>query len=330
MRVVVAGFGSIGQRHAANLRQLHPDAEIGILRSGLGGRDDPVPAIANQQFFSVEAATEFAPLATIIATPAPFHVATARRFLEGGSHVLVEKPISDRLDGIAELEVAARERDLVAMVGYNLLFTPAMQAFGEAVRSGRAGRLVAVKADVGQYLPDWRPHEDYRRGTSARRELGGGVLLELSHELHYLLWLFGPVRTVQATIINSGLLEIDVEDLALLNLVFRSGVVASLHMDFLRRTYSRSCSVLGSIATLTWDARRQAVELTSPGAEAAEVLFSDARLDRNQAYLSELEHFFSCIRERRTPVVPVSDALQVLRVVLAARESASSGSTVYL
>lgn len=329
-RFLVAGYGSIGKRHLGNLRQMFPQADIAVLRSGVAGSDSVVPPGADRVFYDFEAVRAFAPQAAIVATPATYHVELTRRLLALGCHVLLEKPIAAASEAVPEMLAEARRSGRVLMVGYNLVFTPAMAAFRDAVRSGMAGRPLCIRAEVGQYLPDWRPGSDYRRGASARRDLGGGVLLELSHELHYLEWIFGRVDWVQATVQRSGTLELEVEDLALLNLGFAEGAVASVQLDFLQRTYSRFCKVVGSAGTLLWDAAQQSVLFFPPNEKQGREVFREASADRNGAYLRELEHFFNCVRNGTRPMVDADDGWAVLRVIEAARTSASEGKRIVL
>lgn len=329
-RLLVAGYGSIGKRHLGNLRQMFPHAEIAVLRSGVAGSGALVPPGANRVFYDFEAVRAFAPQAAIVATPATYHVELTRRLLALGCHVLLEKPIAATPEAVPEMIAEARRSGCVLMIGYNLVFTPAMAAFRDAVRSGMAGRPLCIRAEVGQYLPDWRPGSDYRHGASARRDLGGGVLLELSHELHYLAWIFGRVDWVQATVQCSGTLELDVEDLALLDLGFTEGAVASVQLDFLQRTYSRFCKVVGSGGTLLWDADQQSVLFFPPSEKQGREVFREASADRNGAYLRELAHFFDCVRNDTRPMVDADDGWAVLRVIEAARTSASEGKRIVL
>ena len=83
------------------------------------------------------------------------------------------------------------------MTAYNLRFLPSLQAYRERIQFGVIGKVLSVRCEIGQYLPSWRPGSDYRQAVSASRALGGGALLELSHEIDYLRWIFGEVAWVQ-------------------------------------------------------------------------------------------------------------------------------------
>src|SRR5204863_1092430 len=126
-------------------------------------------------------------------------------------------------------------------------------------------RLVAMQAQVGQYLPDWHPWEDYRRGVSARRDTGGGVILDLIHELDYLLWLNGEVSQVACVADHVSSLEIETEDVAAILLRFANGAIGTVHLDYLQRAPSRTCRLIGEDGTICWDYFGQQVSWYSAG-----------------------------------------------------------------
>ena len=102
----------------------------------------------------------------------------------------------------------------------------------EMINSKKIGKILHVQVDCGSYLPEWRKGQDYRKSVSAKTKLGGGVLLELSHELEYIRWFFGDMKSVYANIQNSETLDIDVEDSV--DMIFESdkGFSVSVHLDY--------------------------------------------------------------------------------------------------
>ena len=242
-RALVAGLGSIGRRHLGLLRAALPEADIRVLRHS--GCNEAIE-YANGCFSRLEEACAFAPELAVIASPAPFHIATATALAETGAHLLVEKPVSDSCAGVSELIELCAARGQLFQVGYNLRFLETLQCFRTEIAAGRIGTVHAVRCEIGQYLPAWRPDADYRTTVSAQKALGGGVLLELSHELDMLRWVFGEVDWLSVWIGRQSALEIDVEDSAMLQLGFTSGPVAQLGMDFLRRDTTRTCTALGA------------------------------------------------------------------------------------
>ena len=195
------------------------------------------------------------------------------------------------------------------------------------------GRVVGVEAVVGQYLPDWRPGRDYRRTVSARRELGGGALLELSHEIDYLLWHLGAIATVEARLAQLGNLDIDVEDTADIKLIFNSKVPVSLHMDMISKPPRRFCRVEGEKGVLFWDGIRGQTRYYRPGGDedgngnGGTLLAMDSG-GRNEMYERQLVHFLGCIETGAPPLVGGEDGINVLEVVEAARRSVDTGGAV--
>jgi len=288
---------------------------------------DLVPAIANRIVTSLPAAIEANPQVAIVANAAPFHVPTAQRLAEIGCHILVEKPLADRLDGIEHLIATCGMMQRVLMVGYTLRFSPSLREMVRLVSKGAVGRVLHVAAEIGQYLPDWRPDADYREGVTARAELGGGAVFELSHEIDIALWLGGRVTAVTASMGRVSDLGIDTEDVADLMLEFESGARASIHLDLLQRIPFRRTRVVGSLGTLEWDGISDTLRLGLPEL-GWRLLHTPALEQRNGLYLSELEHFLACVDGRVDPIVSADVARQVLTIALAAKQSAVTRKTV--
>lgn len=325
-KALVVGSGSIARRHLANLRRLLPDAEVGCV-SASGRPLADGETVATTQLQSMAAAVAWAPDLAVVASPAPLHLDHARLLLEAGVPVLIEKPLSDSLDRVRDAaSLLARHRDRIE-VAYNLRFLSSARRMKALIDEAYVGRILGLRIEVGQYLPDWRPQADYRRQVSANRSLGGGVLLELSHELDYLTWLFGRFDQVFCIATNSGQLEIDVEDRADI-LLSRDGLTAHVHLDFLQRRASRGCKVIGSTGTLNWDLIANRISLDGP--EGEKILFSDPGVDHNEMYLEQLRGFIEVAAGRAATRITVDDGLAVLYMVEAMRESAATGRQVPL
>lgn len=322
---LIVGSGSIARRHLANLRMLRPKSRIIVLRRQQSVSGD-LPE-ADRVVNTLEDAIHECPETAIVANPAPFHVPIAQALAEAGCHLLVEKPFSDRMDGLDALIDTCASRGVTLMVGYNLRFCPSLQAMARMVAEGAVGRVLHVNAEIGQYLPDWRPATDYRAGVTAQASLGGGALLELSHEIDIALWLGGPVASLTASLGRVGDLEIDTEDCVDLLVNFSSGARGHVHMDLLQRVPTRGCRVVGSEGTLEWDYFEDTLRLGRPG-ETWRQLEVPRLNQRNDMYLNELGHFFACVEQGVLPLVPGSAGRAVLAVALAARESAAKKKTV--
>jgi len=213
------------------------------------------------------------------------------------------------------------------MVGYNFRFYPPLQALRDALLDGRIGRLLSLRAEVGQYLPDWRPSRDYRESTTARRDLGGGALLELSHEFDYIRWLAGEVTQVSAQVAKLSDLDIDVEDTVEMVCRFASGAVGSVHLDLTQRPGTRTCRLAGTNGALTWDRANHQVLLIRPDG-AIETIYPGAPQPMVDMYQEELRHFLGAVRTNTAPLVTGDDGLRALLIAEAAARSSREGRTV--
>ena len=217
------------------------------------------------------------------------------------------------------------------MVGYNLRFTSSLQEFAGVLAGGRIGRPLTVRAEVGQNLAAWRPHMDYRSTVSAQKSLGGGVLLELSHEIDYLTWLFGQATKVSSTVAKASGMDIDVEDMAHI-LIEWSGAdteptYGTLVMDFFRHDPLRYCHVVAEKGSLRWDCLENTVTLYCAQKKRWETIYNGQE-EVSDSYKAELIHFVECIAKADRPIVTGQDGRRVLQFIDAVRRSAKMNSEI--
>ena len=327
-RILIVGQGSMGLRHLAMARKLFPNAQIKILANNK--TSDSIKL--SDGFLDKNQLRHFAPQVAIIASPAPFHVKMALELAGAGIHLLIEKPLSSSTDRVVELIELAKENKLTLMTGYNLRFSSSLIHFKELIAKKTVGKVLSVRCEVGQYLPDWRTNKDYRTTVSANYHLGGGVLLELSHEIDYLRWIFGEIDWVNATLTRQSELEIDVEDSAHLTLGFEANsaghqIVANLNLDFIRHDRTRSCTAICETGTIRWDGTNGTVNVYEQNSDNWKEVVKNS-VDIEETLMREWENFIDSVTNVQLPLVTGIDGLRVLEVVEAARESASEGSRV--
>ena len=326
-RILIVGLGSAGHRHLRLARKQFPDSKIKILRSNA---TNLIPELSDGCFINLEDAINFAPQIGVIANPSSFHMNIAQEFAQIGVHMLVEKPLSNSLEGVLRLIETCKESNSVLMTGYNLRFSTSLRYFHDQLVQKIIGNVLSVRCEVGQYLPTWRPETDYRQGVSARRDLGGGVLLELSHEFDYLRWIFGEVDWVRATLSHQSSLDIDVEDSAHLTLGFlRNGdgrqLIGTLNLDFIRHDQTRTCIAIGEKGSLRWDGIAGEVSLFNEGDVCWERIFIH-KPQNDESYLAEWQDFINCIYTGSVPSVTGEDGLRVLEIIESARTSSITGA----
>jgi predicted dehydrogenase len=325
-RILIVSNGSIGKRHLRLARKFMPNADIRVLRHQA---TNEVPEYSNGCFSSIEESIAFAPQIAVIANPAPFHIPNAQALAEVGVHLLVEKPLSASMNGVMQLLETCQKKGAILLTGYNLRFLPSLQHFRDLLCEKVVGKALSIRCEIGQYLPSWRPECDYRQGVSARHELGGGVLLEISHELDYLRWIFGEVEWVKATLSHQSSLEIDVEDTAHLTLGFVEKtdghqLIGTVNLDFIRHDTTRLCTAIGEKGSLRWNGLTGEISIYDAGAKEWRELFSHPH-QRDDSYLAEWQNFIACVTEHKTPLITGVDGLKVLQIIEAARDSAKSG-----
>lgn len=325
-RIALLGLGSIGRRHLRLLKQLRPDIDVILVRSGKGSCW-PEEALAFGSVNTIDEAVALNIDAAIISSPAPYHVNQAIKLLSSEIPLLIEKPLSNNLDKTHQLKTLAENNGVPVLVGYVLRYSLALQQFHEMLVGNAIGRVVGVNIDCGSYLPDWRPDQDYRTTASARPDLGGGVLLELSHELDYANWFFGPFKSVGAFIINSGTLNIQVEDTADLTLISQNDVEVIIHLDFVRRQPIRQCIVYGSNGNLTWNGIENTLALDHGSEETKSWTFN---CERDDIFRAQLKHFFNCVEKSVLPKVNLADGIAALEIVEAAKRSQKENSVIRL
>ncbi len=301
-RFLVVGYGSIGERHARLLTEV--GHEVAVVTSRPEG-------VARAFMTLREACTAHRPQHVIVANDTDRHADVLEELAALGhpGTVLVEKPVFDRV----RLLPAHRFQRLC--VAYNLRFHPVLQR----LRAELEGQpLVSVQVYAGQYLPEWRPGTDYRSCYSAHAERGGGVLLDLSHDLDYLGWLTGPWQRVAALGGRFGPLEITSDDVFTLLVETARCPVASVQLNYLDRT-----------------GRRQIVVNTHEHTYDADLVRGQLRIDRGNALQFTVERdatyramHLALARGDGEPLCAIEDGLDALALVDAARQAARTQSWI--
>ncbi|MES2633439.1 MAG: Gfo/Idh/MocA family oxidoreductase [Pseudomonadota bacterium] len=252
-RVLLTGAGSIGRRHAQNIRELVPDAELFMVAT----RDESVQWVhqfAATPVESVAAGLAVRPQIAVICSVSAQHAAELDALMDAVEALYIEKPVV-----IAAASLRAIQRrieagwDRPSVVGCNLRYLGAVNKLKAACESAAAGRIARANLQVGQWLPDWRTGRDYRESYSAHRDQGGGVIFDLVHEIDSAAYLFGDIAMGQAAASNSGSLQIDSDDAAAITLSMKSGLPVQVTLDYVSRKPVREYLVVGDKGTLRLD-----------------------------------------------------------------------------
>ncbi|WP_372626954.1 Gfo/Idh/MocA family protein [Arsukibacterium sp.] len=312
----VIGLGSIGKRHLTNLRTLFPDAQLLAVSASSRAKHN-VPA--NATMVSLAELLAIQPDFVVVASPASLHLQHTEALLAQGIPALVEKPLcASSLQAEQFMQLVERYPASIIDIGYCLRYLPAAQMVKTLISSQRLGRIYSVIAQVGQYLPYWRPDSDYRVSVSAQAALGGGALLELSHELDYLQWLLGPLQLRYARNRHSGLLTLDVEDISELVLENENHTSCFVHLDFIQQTPLRQCSFIAGNARLDWDLIANTITLQEHNQR--HLLYDDAGYDKNNMYLAMLNAFWQKVQQRDSDTTNFTAAAATVKLIAQAKQ----------
>lgn len=327
LKFLIIGCGSIGQRHLKNLKTIMT-GEIIAYRT----REKKVKKLEDEYhvktYSNLSEALNQSPDAVLVTNPTSLHIKCAMAAAKQGCHLFIEKPISNTLDGIDELIDIVRKKNAIVLIGCNLRFNPSLQLIKKMLGEKRIGKIVSARVQMGQYLPDWHPWEDYRTMYSAHKSLGGGIILDAIHELDYIRWLLGDVTQVFSFSDKLSNLDIDTEDVAEILLRFKNGAIAEVHLDYIQRYPSRSCEIIGEEGSIFWNLNEGTVKLYTAEEKKWELFEQPKDYDMNQTYIDEMLHFISCIEGKEEPLISIADGLEVLKIALAAKESAKNGRII--
>lgn len=290
-RVLVSGSGSAAARHLSLVPTFISGAHIANWRrkkSERASNETTLEVLENSEVAS------FSPEISIVASPASEHLVQAKSLVDFKSHVLVEKPLSTSIEGVAALFDSAADARAIIQVGYNLRFLDTFRVFEELLESRTLGEIQSINIEVDQYLPDWRPNGNYQSSVSATKSLGGGALLELSHEVDMAIRLCGEFQLDYATMKKLSALDIDVEDSVTVEGEFLSFQNRKprfrIHLGMINRAPKRFCEVVGSLTSARWNGLVGTVEIFNVLDRKWDVIF-EKQDDVASSYERQLQAF---------------------------------------
>lgn len=327
MKGLLVGYGSVGRRHLANFHNLGVQ-DWAVVHTGRGTLplDPPCPIRIYPNL--LDALSQEEPSLAVIANPTNLHVSSARACAEAGCHVLLEKPVSDRLVGLDKLASAVETHNVKLLVGFQFRFHPALQRIRQILRDRAIGSPLHARVVWGEYLPGWHPWEDWRRAYAARPELGGGVHHTMCHPFDFLRMLFGDATCIAASLGENGPLGLEVAESADVILSFQDGVTATVHLDYWSRPTAHRLEITCTDGTIQWDYITGEFRIWDQisGAWQPEA-FPNVEA-RNELFRSEARHFLEEIAGRAQPVCTLEDGIQAVRLCAEIERSAARNAGV--
>jgi predicted dehydrogenase len=340
MKFLIAGLGSIGRRHFRNLIALG-EKDIILLRTRRATLPDDELAGFPVETDIQQALKTRKPDAVIVANPTSMHLDIAIPAAEAGCHILLEKPVSNSLERLNTLQQAAQKSGSRILVGFQFRYHPTLNKARELIQAGALGKILTVHAHWGEYLPQWHPWEDYRQSYAARADLGGGVIVTLTHPLDYLRFISGEVESLWSFNGHISPLDVDVEDVAEIGLKFKNGAIGGVHLNYVQRPPVHKLEIVGTNGTLRWDNADGLLHFHRipapfgsyadvPTAAVIESFSPPEAFDRNQLFLAQTHHFVEIIQSQKEPLCSLADGIMALRLALAAKESQEKSRIISL
>tara|TARA_A100001388_G_C28765216_1_gene500319 strand:- start:1528 stop:2553 length:1026 start_codon:yes stop_codon:yes gene_type:complete len=318
-KILIVGAGSIGSRHARNLIKLVEEVKIFSYRFFNNMDIEKLDKVTYvRDLYKAIKSSD----AIVIANRTDLHLEVAKYALTNKKHIFIEKPLSHSMLGVKEIEILKNEKKLIIESGFMLRFHPNLIRLKEILLSKEYGNVHYVRSSVGQFLPDWRPQADHRMGYGARRKWGGGVTLDLIHEIDLIRWLFGEVKLVSAMMGFTPKLEIETETISQMNLKTDSGILVQLHLDYLRPSYGRYTEIVCDKGTLLWNYLTGKITFESPTSKISILHEVENDFQRNDMYLNEIKHFIASINGHdQKNAANLDDAIKALKICFAAHLS---------
>ncbi|MDO4865999.1 MAG: Gfo/Idh/MocA family oxidoreductase [Clostridia bacterium] len=305
MKALFIGLGSIGNRHSKNLRDICEKRGIPLSITALRSQHG---SLRNKEFPQVdrmitELDEESYDLA-FITNPTTLHAEAFQKVREKAKFFFVEKPV------FADTSMTPEQ---IGMDDSNVYVAAPMRfckTYAQLKKEVSMNNVFAVRILCSSYLPDWRPQQDYRQVYSARKELGGGVAIDLIHEVDYMVDLFGFSEDCFMIRGHYSPLEINTDDLCLLIARYADKAV-EVHLDYFGRTYRRTCECFCEDGSIVADFGAGTV--TRPDGT---VIHCEEPV--NERYIQEMERFIDFAQGKATNANPPSLAYKVLRLALEA------------
>lgn len=303
MEIAIVGLGSIAAKHIYALKSIDQNFEIKGLRSSRSSA--AVEGISDIYSMDEIGKPDFA----IISNPTHLHYETIIELASRNIPMFIEKPALHSLDHIDSLVENIESKQLITYVACNLRFHPCLQ-FLKNQLSKKKELINEVNVYCGSYLPDWRPGKDYRKVYSSNLSMGGGVHLDLFHEMDYTNWLFGSPVAYHSFFSNKSTIGIDAPDYANYMLSY-TGFNVSLVLNYYRKDPKRTIEIVFQNETWLVDLINNTITN-----EEGKIIFSDPEFKMIDSYISQMKYFLSNLKENTIPMNNLKESVEILKISL--------------
>ena len=212
-------------------------------------------------------------------------------------------------------------------MAYIFRFSPLTEKVKELLNANTIGKVIYVRGEFSEYLPDWHPYEDYRTFYMAEKKQGGGSILDQSHIMDLVHYLFGGFEDVFALNGNISDLEVNSDDYSELIIKLKNGIIASIHTDMFGRDHKKELEIKGEKGNIFWSSTDNFVTVYNSETKSKN-FYNKFPKDFNLNYINELKHFISCCEGKETPRASLQDGIETMELILSAYESVKKHSLI--
>ena len=327
---MIVGLGSIGKRHLRNILAIENTKKLEIIIYSKQTKS----YLSNHKnikiFDTLDKCLLEKPDVGFITNETVHHIPIAIKLAKVGLDLFIEKPLSNKISNVKTFSKIVETKKLITLVGCNLRFHRCINEIKNLIDQKVIGDIISVKVECGTYLPDWHPNENYSKSYASRDDLGGGVVLTCIHELDYLFWFFGETQEVFSMTGKYSNLKITASDLSAIILKFKNNIIAEVHLDYFQKPEARSCKLIGTKGTITWDSLSNEVKIYDFKKSKWKSKLKIKKYDKNEMYVKELEHFIQCVNKKKKTINDISQGEYVLKVALGIIKSSKLKKSIAL
>ena len=323
LNFAVVGSGSIGLRHTKNLKHL------GATKISVFDPDKKRKPFVEELGFNF--VTKFEDLRdqnidiALICTPPYLHLTYLDKLMSFNANVFIEKPLSHSYEQAKKLYKRIKNYPKFITIGFNWRFHESMIKVKELLNNGYIGKPLIGIFESGQYLANWRPTTDYRKGYFAKKETGGGIISDGCHEIDIATWLLGSPSSIISIKSKVSDLEIETEDTAIILLETESNKLIEIHLNAVEKGYARNSKIIGENGTITWDFL-EGVKISSDEMNETYKLTPDT----NEMYVDELRNFINNVIKSKSPSISYERGLEIQKIIYSAHLSAEKGKKILM
>lgn len=308
--VCVVGYGSIGRRHASNIKSL--GAQVVVFRSGLGNSKAPNFDTSLKFIYKIDDLLTLRPDAMVICNPTSLHLDFISIAVDLGIHIFVEKPVAHNSLDFEPLIESIKRKKLITCVGYMMRYDTGIKAIKQALEQSQIGKVTSAIIEWGSYLPSWHPWEDYKDSYAGRKSLGGGAVLTCSHEIDTARYLLGDYIDVRVSGGSSSVLGLEVEDYVDIFSRHHSGATCLMHIDWFQKQGRRTVKIIGEEGRLEWDFFAKDLHMYCE--DSGRRLLASSGDNINKLYIENMEDFLSSIIDSKETLCNLDEGLATLSV----------------